>query len=112
MLDLVISRDKDNLIKGWSVFSMLSDHFIININVSLQKYSVSSKAFSYRKYKSIDKEAFLDDLRVSSLVLDPANDVSIYLYDSILTDIVDEHAPLRTKEMAEHSSCKETQKAL
>jgi len=44
---------------------------ITNIKVSLQKQSVSAKVISYRKYKSIDKEAFLADLRVSSLVLDP-----------------------------------------
>jgi len=64
ILDLVISRDDDNLIKG-------------------------------------DKEAFLADLRVSSLVLDPPDDVDhlVDLYDSTLRVIVDEHAPLRTKEM-------------
>jgi len=66
--------------------SVLSDHFLIKINVSLQKQSVSAKVISYRKYKLIDKKAFLDDLWVSSLVLDPP-------------DIVDEHAPLRTREM-------------
>jgi len=69
ILDLVISRDDDNLIKG--VSSMLSDHFLVNFNVSLQKQSVSAKVISYRRYKSIDKEAFLADLPVSSLVLDP-----------------------------------------
>ena len=34
---------------------MLSDHFLVNINVSLQKQSVSTKVISYRRYKSIDK---------------------------------------------------------
>jgi len=58
ILDLVISRDDDNLIRGVSVSSMLSDHFLVNINVSLQKQSVSAKVTSYRRYKSIDKEAF------------------------------------------------------
>ena len=43
ILDLVISRDDDNLIKGVSVSSMLSDNFLININISLQKQSVPSK---------------------------------------------------------------------
>ena len=70
ILDLVISRDDDNLVKGVSVSSMLSDHSLVNINVSLQKQSVSAKVISYRRYKSIDKEDFLADLRVSSLVLD------------------------------------------
>ena len=34
-LDLVISSDDDNLIKGVSLSSMLSDHFLINTNLSL-----------------------------------------------------------------------------
>ena len=59
ILDRVISRHYDHLIKGVSVSSMLSDHFLININVSLPKKSVSAKVISYRKYKSINKEAFL-----------------------------------------------------
>jgi len=75
ILDLVISCDDDNLIKGVSASSMVSDHFLVNINVSLHKQSVSAKVISYRKYKSIDKEAFLADLLVSSLVLDPPDDV-------------------------------------
>ena len=101
ILDLAIYRDDDNLIKGLSVSSMLSCHFLVNINVSLQKQSGSAKVISYRRYKSIDKEAFLADLRVSSLELDPLHDVDhlVDLYDSTLRDIVDEYAPLVTKEM-------------
>jgi len=75
---------------------ILLDHFLININVFLHKQSVSAKLFSYRKYKSIDKEALLADLRVSSLVLDPDGvDHLVDLYDSTLRDSVDEHVPLR-----------------
>ena len=37
ILDLFISRDDEILITGMFVSSMLSDHFLININVSLQK---------------------------------------------------------------------------
>jgi len=40
---------------------------LVNFNVALQKQSVSAKVTSYRKYKSINKEAFLTDLRVSLL---------------------------------------------
>ena len=69
-----------NLIKGVSVTSMQCDHIVININVFLQKQSVLAKVISYRKYKSIDNEAFLADLWVSSLVLDPSD-----LYASILS---------------------------
>ena len=80
-----------------SVSSMPSDHFLFNINLSLQKQSDSAKVILYRRYKSIDKEAFLADLRVSFLVLDSPDDVDhlVDLYDSTLRDIVDEHASLR-----------------
>ena len=68
---------------------MLADNFLININVSWQKQSVSAKIISHRRYKSIDKQVFLADLRVSSLVLDQLDDVDhlVDLYDSTLRDI-------------------------
>jgi len=79
------------------VSSMLSDQSLININIFSQKQSVSAKVISYRKYKVIDKEAFLADLQVSSLL---PNDVDHLgdLYGGTLRDIAEEHAPLRTKE--------------
>jgi len=65
--------------------TMMCDFFLVNLTVSLQKQSVSAKVISYRKYKSIDNEAFLTDLRVSSLVLDPPDDADhlVDLYDIV-----------------------------
>ena len=74
--------------------SMLSDHFLISINISLQKQYFSANSISY-------KEVFLADLQVSSLILDSLDNVDhlVDLYDSTLRDIVHENASLRTKEM-------------
>jgi len=47
--DIVISRGDDNLIRGVSVSSMLSDHFLINSDVSLHKRSVSAKVISCKQ---------------------------------------------------------------
>jgi len=101
ILDLVISRDDDNLINEVSVSSMLSDHFLVNIDVSLQKPSVPTKTMSYRKYRSIDKDAFANDLRASHLIIDPPNDLDqlVDLYNNTLIDLIDKHAPLKSKEM-------------
>ena len=49
ILDLVITWDVGNLVKGVSVSTMLSDHFLIDILVSLEKPSLSAKAVSYSK---------------------------------------------------------------
>ena len=67
----------------------------------LYRNNVSAKVISYRRHKSIENEAFLADPRVISLVLDPLDDVDhlMDLNHSTLRDIVDEHAPLKTKEM-------------
>jgi len=51
ILDLVIFRIDDYLIMDASVYSMLSDHFHISVDVSLEKQSVSANVISYRKYK-------------------------------------------------------------
>ena len=75
ILDLVITRDVGNLVKGVSVSTMLSDHFLIDIVVSLEKPSLSAKAVSYRKFRQMDKGAFKADLRDSSLMLDPPADL-------------------------------------
>jgi len=62
-------RGDHNFIGGVPVSSILSDHFLINIDVSLQKQSASAKVISYMIFKSIEKDGFLADLPVSSLVL-------------------------------------------
>jgi len=69
---------------------LLSDHFLVNINVSLQKQSVWARVISYRKYKSIDEEAFFFGWSASLF--------SAY-WILRMRDIVDDHAPLRIKEM-------------
>jgi len=83
---------------GVSVSSLLSDHFLINTTMYRV---VSAKVISSRKYKSIDGDAFLADPEVSSLVLDPQDDILylVDLYNITLRDLVDEHASLGTKEM-------------
>ena len=50
------------------------------------------RAVSYRKYKSIDKDAFLADLRLFSLALDPQDDMHhlVDLYNNTIRDLVDE----------------------
>ena len=82
ILDLVISRDDDNLI-----ISLLTLLYLYWNNL------FQLKLFHKEHIKAVDKEAFLADLQVSFLVLDPPNVVD--LYDSTLRDSVDQHAPLR-----------------
>jgi hypothetical protein len=78
---------------------MLSDHFLNDIVVSLEKPSLSAKAVSYRQFRQMDKGAFKADLRDSCLMLDPSADLDqlVNLYDYTLTALVEKHAPLQRK---------------
>ena len=81
--------------------TMLSYYFVINVDVASQKQYISAKVISHRKFKSIDKDHYLTDLWVSSPVIDTPDDVDHLenLNTSTLRDLIDEHKPLRTKEM-------------
>ena len=80
---------------------MLSDNFLVNNEITLKKSPVSAKTVSYRKYRSIDKA----DLKTTCLVLDPPQylDHMVDLYSSILMDLVEGYAPLRTKQMSQRA---------
>ena len=102
-IDLVISREGDDFVKSVSVSSQFSDHFIINVSVCLEKTPVTTKTITYRKVRSIDMSGFAADIQTSALILDPPSglDELVDTYNEILTDLLDKHAPLKTKQMAE-----------
>ena len=72
-----------NLIHEVSVSSMVFDHFLIKIDVLLQKPPVPIKTVPYRTYRSIDKTAFVDDLKESRLIVDLSNNLLNLLRERI-----------------------------
>ena len=67
------------------------------------KPTVPRKLITYRKYKSIDKAAFRDDIVKSELVTIPAivaaaTDATELFdkYNAVVSAIVDKHAPLQS----------------
>jgi len=67
------------LIDGVSTSSTMSDHFLISIDVFSGNQFFSAEVISCRKYKSIAKDALLADMRVSSLVLNPPDDIKWWI---------------------------------
>ena len=98
-LDLVISRGPDNLITSTCVSSLLSDHHAIHCCLSLKKMPLPRKTVTYRKYKAIDHELFRKDLSLTPLIVSPATSLDELLmqYSTSLQDLINEHAPLKTK---------------
>jgi len=88
ILDFIIFHDDDNLIEDVSVSSILYDNFLISINVSslfqLNLFHTGNISRSTRMLLLLICRSFLWYRN---------------RHNSILKDFVDEHAPLRTKEM-------------
>ena len=75
ILDLIITREGNDFVKHVSVSSIISDHFLVNIDISLQKPVLPPKITTYRKYRSIDQAALIADLNVSLLESNPHDDL-------------------------------------
>ena len=65
-----IQDESDDLVMGVSVSSM-SDHFLVNTEVSLEWTFFSATSVSYRNYRLVDINVFLLDLKNTQLLLDP-----------------------------------------
>ena len=96
-LDLVISREDDNLVSKTEISSLVSDHFAVHTQLSLKAPPLERKIITYRKYKSIDSNSFRTDLISSELVQSPQTDLDnlLHQYNTCLKYLLDKHAPLR-----------------
>lgn len=112
ILDLVISRNSDDILKSLSVECVpISDHWPITCSLNLNKPPFERKMVQCRQLKSINFDDLRNDLLMSRLgssvdhisdldsMLDPS-DVASNLadqYDNVLSSLLDTYAPLKTK---------------
>ena len=101
ILDLVISRSCEVSILPSKVSTLASDHHWVHSQVSLEKSQVPRRDFTFRRFKSVDLSAFRLDISTSEIILQPANTVDqLYSqYSTVMSGLVDGHAPLCTCSM-------------
>ena len=100
ILDLIITRSSDNIIKGTpSPDSFLSDHCSVWCCLNVTKVLATVKHISFRKLKSLDLVAFKNDIASSDLCNIASNDCNevAELYDNCMRSILDRHAPMTSK---------------
>ena len=99
-LDLFITSDDFDLVQSIKPADFLSDHCAI---IATLKSHVKSaplfKTIKFRPFKKINMESFRNDLLKSELICNPKNNsTDLYnQYHTILADLVNRHAPLKTK---------------
>ena len=98
-LDLVIGRSDENLVADFHVHDpIISDHFAIHCKLNSDRPPNPKKTVSYRKLRSVNTNAFRQDILSSELLSTNSSDLTSLCsrYDDVISAIVDKHAPLVT----------------
>ena len=69
IIDLVITRHDDTIIKGTTVPTFFSDHGAIHIDMNATKPCIPKKTITFRKYKTINHNILCNELSTSDLVM-------------------------------------------
>jgi DNA-directed RNA polymerase subunit F len=107
-LDLVITRLDESTVDNINVTNPdISDHFMIQMELLMTKPLPASKVLSYRKMKAINICEFKNDIQNSEMYSAPAIAVSALVdqYNSVLTELLDKHAPIKTKTVTSRPTC-------
>ncbi|XP_068731185.1 uncharacterized protein [Montipora capricornis] len=109
-LDLVITRVADNIIREKPhVDRYFSDHASVLCKLVSYKPRLSHKKVNYRKIKSVDVSALVNELAESSLCKNISRNSKVGIlsasdldnlaetYNKTLSHLLDSHAPLKTK---------------
>ena len=99
MLDLVITRADDSIIKSTMVGVLFSDHHTISCVLNVGKPPLPKKQICFRSYKKIDIPKFKEDLLKMPILTNPEPTLDNLLeqYNSNISAVVDTHAPSQTK---------------
>ena len=106
ILEPILTHKTSNTITGVKQGRLVSDHHQVLFNIINEQSTTGKKVCSYRKLKVIDTDQFKEDIN-SALSntdlesLDPSS--SSILYSNTLRKILNQHAPLKTKTVSDHS---------
>ena len=99
-IDLLCTRDSDTGIDCINVINeLVSDHFVVHFNLATCRPPLPKKTVAARRFKSINLVTFKEDIKNSVLshLSSEDPDELAKLYNQQLTEILDKHAPVKTK---------------
>ena len=101
-LDLVMSHADDDTVASCSTSHFISDHNAISVRLNTGRAHPPRKMISSCKLRSIQIPALADDVSSSSLAAALPDDVdeAVEVYNTVLSELLDKHAPLKTRSVA------------
>ena len=99
-LDVMIFSNRCDVLSV-SPSDAISDHFsvVADLKILTDHSHTVPQTITYRKLKAINMEAFKADINNSDLIKNPTSNATklAQQYDSVLSTVIDFHAPLATK---------------
>ena len=101
-LDLIITRQSDDFVAE-EPFSerFISDHAAVICSLRTRRPVAELKHAEYRKLKSIHSKLFAEDIRNSTLCIDPPDDLDdiVNCYNATLSSLLNKHVPIQSRKM-------------
>ncbi len=104
----MVTRLDEALISDLTIYDpLISDHEVIIFSYAADKPRPVKKTINYRSLKKIDFVKFCDDVNVSLICTAPPEGVAelASTYNSELTRILNDHAPLKSKLIHDQVNC-------
>ena len=101
-LDLVITRQEDDLVASCDIGAFISHHNSLHVTLKCSKTHPPRKTITYRSVSSVNVSLLGND--ISSLLSHFPNnlDEAVELYNKSLVDVMDIHAPLKQRTVVDH----------
>ena len=98
-LDVILAPNRENYLHGIDMSTIdISDHFLVNFYLNVEKKLKKTKVINYRPTKTVDIEKFCQDVTQKLGALPPTNHVGkrVHSYNEVLKNLVDEYSPMKT----------------
>ena len=98
ILDLVLLEELSQLqILSCKPGVYLSDHCMVEVDISLPKDDLVRKPITYRNIKGMDSEKFIQDAKFDDLLQLENLDELIMAFENNVNEAIDQHAPEKMK---------------
>jgi len=95
-IDFIISRTSESIVESTSVADLISDHHAVHASLICAQRHPSRESVSVRSLRRIDTSQLRHE--ISDADFDAVDvDEAVHKYNSILMDLLDTHAPRKTK---------------
>ena len=98
-LDIVLTPNRDDYVHGVAMSAIdLSDHFLVDFNLNVEKKLKQTKVINYRPTKTVEIEKFCQAVTEKLGALPATNEVGkkVESYNEALKDLVEEYSPMKT----------------